>query len=67
MTMQQTAHRDLHRSTTNKMLTGVCGGLGEFLGVDATVIRLVVLVLAIPFSLVIGLLYLMLALILPAE
>lgn len=65
--MQQTAHRDLHRSTTNKMLTGVCGGLGEFLGVDATVIRLVVLVLAIPFSLVIGLLYLMLALILPVE
>ena len=65
--MQQTAHRDLHRSTTNKMLTGVCGGLGEFLGVDATVIRLIVLVLAIPFSLVIGLLYLMLALILPVE
>lgn len=65
--MQQTTRRDLHRSTTNKMLTGVCGGLGEFLGVDATVIRLVVLVLAIPFSLVIGLLYLMLALILPAE
>lgn len=65
--MQQTTRRDLHRSTTNKMLTGVCGGLGEFLGVDATLIRLVVLVLAIPFSLVIGLLYLMLALILPAE
>jgi phage shock protein C len=65
--MQQTARRNLHRSTTNKMLTGVCGGLGEFLGVDATIIRLVVLVLAIPFSLVIGLLYLMLALILPAE
>ena len=65
--MQQTTRRDLHRSTTNKMLTGVCGGLGEFLGVDATLIRLVVLILAIPFSLVIGLLYLMLALILPAE
>lgn len=65
--MQQTTRRNLHRSTTNKMLTGVCGGLGEFLGVDATIIRLVVLVLAIPFSLVIGLLYLMLALILPAE
>lgn len=65
--MQQMTRRDLHRSTTNKMLTGVCGGLGEFLGVDATIIRLVVLVLAIPFSLVIGLLYLMLALILPVE
>ena len=49
------------------MLTGVCGGLGEFLSIDSTIIRLVVLLLAIPFSLVIGLLYLVLALILPAE
>ena len=65
--MQQTARRDLHRSTTNKMLAGICGGLGEFLGIDATIVRLIVLLLAIPFSLVIGLLYLVLALILPAE
>ena len=65
--MQQTARRELHRSTTNKMLAGVCGGLGEFFGTDATLIRLVVLLLTIPFSLMIGLLYLVLALILPVE
>ncbi len=65
--MQQMAQRHLHRSTTNKMLAGVCGGLGEFLGIDATLIRLIVLLLAIPFSLVMVLLYIALALILPAE
>ncbi len=65
--MQRTAQRHLHRSTTNKMLAGVCGGLGETFGIDATVIRLVALVLIVPFSFLIGLLYLFLALILPVE
>lgn len=49
------------------MLAGVCGGLGETFGIDATVIRLVALVLIVPFSFLIGLLYLFLALILPVE
>jgi len=49
------------------MLTGVCGGLGETLGIDATLIRLVTLVLLIPFSFLIGLLYVLLSLMLPAE
>ncbi len=30
----------LQRSSHNKMLCGVCGGIGEYLGVDPTVIRL---------------------------
>jgi phage shock protein C len=30
----------LYRSQTNTMLGGVCGGLGEFFGVDASLIRL---------------------------
>jgi phage shock protein C len=33
-------NRKLYRSNTNKMLAGVCGGLGEFLGIDPTLIRL---------------------------
>ena len=28
-------------SRTNKMLTGVCGGIGELLGIDPTIIRLI--------------------------
>lgn len=30
----------LRKSSTNKMLTGVCGGLGETFGIDPTLIRL---------------------------
>jgi phage shock protein C len=30
----------LTKSTTNKMLAGVCGGLAEYFQVDATIIRL---------------------------
>ena len=32
--------RRLTRSATDRKLGGVCGGLGEFMGVDSTVIRL---------------------------
>ena len=29
----------LHRSRTNKMIAGVCGGLAETLGMDVTLVR----------------------------
>ncbi len=28
------------RRSTNKMLAGVCGGLGEYFGIDPTLIRI---------------------------
>lgn len=31
----------LVKSRTNKMLTGVCGGIGELLCIDPTIIRLI--------------------------
>ncbi len=31
----------LYRSGKNRILGGVCGGLGEYFGVDPTIIRLV--------------------------
>ncbi len=37
--------RKLYRSRSDRMLGGVCGGLGEFLGLDSTVIRLVLFLL----------------------
>ena len=45
--MSATAHstdsnRRLYRSSNDRMIAGVCGGLGEFFGVDPTVIRLLV-------------------------
>lgn len=33
--------KKLYKSTTNKKICGVCGGLSEFLNVDATILRLI--------------------------
>ena len=33
-------NRKLYRSSRNKMLCGVCGGLGEYFHIDPTIIRL---------------------------
>ncbi len=37
----------LHKSSTNRVIAGVCGGLGEYFGVDATIVRLLFVLLAI--------------------
>ena len=34
-------YRRLTRSINNRMICGVCGGLGEYLNVDPTIIRIV--------------------------
>jgi len=39
--------RKLYRSQTDSMLGGVCGGLGEYLGVDSTLIRLAFVLLTL--------------------
>jgi phage shock protein C len=39
--------RKLYRSRTDSRIAGVCGGLGEFLGLDPTVVRLVFVLLAL--------------------
>ena len=40
-TKVNTTKKQLHKSTKNKKLSGVCGGLAEYFGVDATVVRLI--------------------------
>jgi phage shock protein C len=37
----------LSRSVGNRMIMGVCGGLGEYIGLDATIIRIILAVLGI--------------------
>ncbi len=37
----------LYRSQTNRMLGGVCGGLADYTGLDATVIRVIFVILAV--------------------
>ncbi|WP_139991252.1 PspC domain-containing protein [Paenibacillus paridis] len=36
--------KKLFRSTTDSKLTGLCGGLGQWLGIDSTIIRLLVVI-----------------------
>ena len=35
-----TDYKQLTRSTANRMISGVCAGLGEYLNIDPTVVRL---------------------------
>jgi phage shock protein C len=39
--------RKLVRSRTDRRLAGVCGGLGDYLNVDPTVVRLIFILLAL--------------------
>lgn len=34
-------NKKLYRSRTNRMIAGVCAGLGNFFGIDPTVVRIV--------------------------
>ena len=41
------AMQKLYRSRTDKKIAGVCGGIAEMMQVDSTIVRLVVVVLAL--------------------
>ncbi len=57
--------KTLYRSTTNKIIAGVCGGLAEYFNIDPSLVRLIVVALTL-VSLGSGLLfYLIAALIIP--
>ena len=32
--------KQLYKSNTNKKIAGVCGGIGEYFGIDPTIVRL---------------------------
>ena len=39
--------KKLYRSKTNKMLAGVCGGLGEYTNLDPTIVRLLAVLIGL--------------------
>jgi len=57
--------KKLYRSNSDRKICGVCGGIGEYFGIDYTIVRLIFLV----FGLVsVGVVfYLLAALIMPME
>lgn len=59
-------NKKLYKSEDNRVLCGVCGGIGEYVGIDPTIIRLIWVLLAF----VAGgglLLYLIAAIIIPRQ
>jgi phage shock protein C len=59
--------KKLYRSNSDKMIAGVCGGLGKYFGVDPTLIRLIFALLVV-FGVGSGiLLYIILAIVMPLE
>ena len=59
-------HGKIHKSSQDKKISGVCGGIAEWLGVDPTIIRIAWAVLACGWGTGI-LLYFICAFVLPEE
>ena len=56
----------LHRSRSNRMIAGVCGGLADWLGWDPTLVRILYVVVSVASAAFPGLLvYLVLWLVMP--
>ncbi len=62
-----TGYKQLTRSTTVRMIAGVCGGLGQYANIDPTVIRLGAVLLFFVTGFGVVLAYLVMALIIPEE
>lgn len=59
--------KKLYRSTENKYVAGVLGGLGDYFNVDATLLRVIFLLVLIPSMFTASLIYLVAALIIPKD
>lgn len=58
--------KKLYRSSTNKMISGVCGGVAEYINVDPTIVRLVWALLGISAGVGV-VLYIIAAIIMPVS
>ena len=62
-----TNYKQLTRSTSNRMIAGVCAGLGEYLGIDPTIIRLLTVLAFFTGFGGIVLVYLIMAIVVPEQ
>lgn len=44
--------KKLHRSLTQKMMAGICGGLAEYFDIDVSIIRLIFIAIALASALI---------------
>ncbi len=63
------SNKKLLRSTTNRMVCGVCGGLGLYTGIDPTLIRVLYVIISLIAGVGVGglILYFILAVIIPED
>lgn len=59
--------KKLTRTTSDKWIAGVCGGLADYTGIDATVIRVVALVAFILGAGSLGIIYLVMWALVPKD
>ena len=60
--------RKLYRSTKNKLISGVCGGIGELTGIDPTIIRVVWVIGSFCLAVIGGVIaYIVVAMIVPQD
>ncbi len=62
-----TNYKQLTRSASNRMIAGVCAGLGEYLGIDPTIVRLLTVLAFFTGFGGIVLVYLIMALVVPEQ
>jgi phage shock protein C len=62
-----TNYKPLTRSTSNRMIAGVCSGLGEYLGIDPTIIRLLTVLAFFTGFGGIAIVYLIMAIVVPEQ
>ena len=57
----------LSRSSDNRMVAGVFGGLADYFNIDATILRLIFAILLIPSLFTFGILYVVAVVIIPKD
>ena len=62
-----TGYKQLTRSITNRMIAGVCGGIGQYANIDPTVIRLITVLLFFVTGPAILLAYFIMMIVIPEE
>jgi phage shock protein PspC (stress-responsive transcriptional regulator) len=62
-----TNYKQLTRSTSNRMLAGVCAGLGEYFGIDPTIVRLLTVLAFFTGFAGIAIVYLIMAIVVPEQ
>ncbi len=60
-------NKKLYKTSNDKFISGVCGGVAEYLGVDATIVRLIYAAVTLFTNFLGVILYIIAAIIIPYE